>query len=606
MVNKQESEAWKQKLIDDAEQEILNLTDSDKFKEYLTTLSKFSHYSQRNINMIHSQNPDATLIAGFKKWQSDFNRTVNKGEKSMRILAPMIKKLTPEEQIKHNTTADSKIVGYRYVPVFDISQTSGDPVLTAHDFVSENLKDTTNVERLYSEFKDYLNNNTDLEVSEQPLAALDNAKGYFRPSTNQIVIGGDEPSSVLKLKTLYHEYAHSQLHGLNAEFADRPRAFKETQAEAVGYVAMKNLGIDTEEYSLGYVATWAQDKEVIKNAIAEIHEVSSKTIDISNELVEKLDLNLENEQVQNKDQNLSDDLESVAEEHLIVKANSALEAVQKLYNNELESAIQDTFTLSDNLSEEEKQTYLTTADWEDVVDIERSNNALNYLGNGLYSDEYLVPDLDNPYQENTNILNQNVNRQVEAAPESDIKIADYATGTIDGQSIDITDIDYFSENPFEGFDLKQASDIEIKALAYNLLAQSKDTVDQIATMNESDEELAYWQNDYDNEKESYTIIADELQSRGIKVPNKLDYFDNRDTFEQLKSNIANEVNNKSNTLTQITSETAQNKPSKPVLNQTAKSTADVNKRIQDEMKRIASENEIKPTIQRSQSSEQSL
>ena len=139
-----------------------------------------------------------------------------------------------------------------------------------------------------------------------------------------------------------------------------------------------------------------------------------------------------------------------------------------------------------------------------------------------------------------------------------------------------------------------------------MLAQSKDTVDQIATMNESDEELSYWQNDYDNEKESYTIIAYELQSRGIKVPNKLDYFDNRDTFEQLKSNIANEVNNKSNTLTQITPETAQNKPSNPVLNQTSKSTEDVNKRIQEEMKRIANENEIKPKIQRSQSSEQSL
>lgn len=298
--------------------------------------------------------------------------------------------------------------------------------------------------------------------------------------------------------------------------------------------------------------------------------------------------------------------QSVAEEHLIVKADTAVEAVQKLYNNDLDSAIQDTFTLSDNLSEEEQQTYLTTADWEDVVDIERSNNALNYLGNGLYSDEYLVPDLDNPYQENTRILNQNVNRQVVAAPESDIKIADYATGTIDGQSIDITDVDYFSEKPFEGFDLKQASDIEIKVLAYNLLAQSKDTVDQIATMNESDEELSYWQNDYDNEKESYTIIADELQSRGIKVPDKLDSFDNRDSFEQLKTNIANEVNNQSNNLTQTTPETAQNKPSKPVLNQTANSTEDMNKRIQEEMKRIASDNNIKPTIQQAQSSEQSL
>ena len=95
-------------------------------------------------------------------------------------------------------------------------------------------------------------------------------------------------------------------------------------------------------------------------------------------------------------------------------------------------------------------------------------------------------------------------------------------------------------------------------------------------------------------------------SSGEFRQNQKDYFDNRDSFEQLKSNIANEVNNKSNNLTQTTPETAQNKPSKPVLNQTANSTEDITKRIQDEMKRIASDNDIKPTIQRSQSSEQSL
>ncbi|MGV7309198.1 hypothetical protein PJJ84_30485, partial [Mycobacterium kansasii] len=80
---------------------------------------------------------------------------------------------------------------------------------------------------------------------EVPLATLNGAKGYFQPSTNEIVIGGDEPDNALKLKTLYHEYAHSQLHGLKSAFKDRPRAYQETQAEAVAYVAMQNIDVDT-------------------------------------------------------------------------------------------------------------------------------------------------------------------------------------------------------------------------------------------------------------------------------------------------------------------------------------------------------------------------
>ncbi len=94
----------------------------------------------------------------------------------------------------------------------------------------------------------------------------------------QIVIGGDEPDNALKLKTLYHEYAHSQLHGLKSAFKDRPRAYQETQAEAVAYVAMQNIGVDTSNYSLGYVATWAKDKAVIHSALSEIQQVSNKVI----------------------------------------------------------------------------------------------------------------------------------------------------------------------------------------------------------------------------------------------------------------------------------------------------------------------------------------
>lgn len=189
---------------------------------------------------------------------------------------------------------------YRYIPVFDISQTSGEPILTARDFVKDHLTTNhENVTALYNEFKDYLNKNTDLKVSEKPLAGLDGAKGYFRKDTNEIVIGGDEPDSQLKLKTLYHEFAHSQLHGLNAEYNDRPRPYKETQAEAVAYVAMQNIGIDTGEYSLGYVATWAKDKEVIHNALSEIQSVSKKAIDITDELTQKLGLQEEQKESDN-------------------------------------------------------------------------------------------------------------------------------------------------------------------------------------------------------------------------------------------------------------------------------------------------------------------
>ncbi|MZU27920.1 hypothetical protein CJP44_15985, partial [Lactobacillus plantarum] len=228
MPNKADVKAWKAQLVAQAEQQILKLTDSDQFKKYLNTLAKFHHYSVRNIDLIYAQNSQATQVAGFKQWQKAFNRTVNRGAKAIRIAAPIIKKLTPAEQKHLDTTDERAIVGYRYLPVFDVAQTSGEPVLSAKDFVKENLADHQNVTSLYNTFKDYLNQQTDLKVSEVPLATLNGAKGYFQPSTNEIVIGGDESDNALKLKTLYHEYAHSQLHGLKSAFKDRPRAYQET------------------------------------------------------------------------------------------------------------------------------------------------------------------------------------------------------------------------------------------------------------------------------------------------------------------------------------------------------------------------------------------
>ena len=149
MPTKEEAEAWKKQLLDDAEKNIMALTDSDKFKDYLAVMGKFHSYSARNISLIFSQNPNASRVAGFKQWQNDFNRQVNKGAKSIRIAAPIIKKLTEEQKKRLNTTQDKGIVGYRFIPVFDVSQTNGQDLASARDFVADNLKETVNVERLY-------------------------------------------------------------------------------------------------------------------------------------------------------------------------------------------------------------------------------------------------------------------------------------------------------------------------------------------------------------------------------------------------------------------------------------------------------------------------
>lgn len=400
MPSKVETEKWKRQLVENAEKEILKLTDSEKFKSYLNTVAKFHRYSQRNIDLIYSQNPSASQVAGFKKWQNDFKRSVNKGEKGIRIAAPIIKKLTPEDQKRLDTTEEKAIVGYRYIPVFDISQTSGEPVLSAKDFVKENLADHQNVTSLYNAFKDYLNQQTDLQVSEVPLATLNGAKGYFQPSTNEIVIGGDESDNALKLKTLYHEYAHSQLHGLKSAFKDRPRAYQETQAEAVAYVAMQNIGVDTSNYSLGYVATWAKDKAVIHSALSEIQQVSNKVIELSDGLTKQLGLQ------QEKANKITEKIEDIAKEKLVVKADNPVEAVKKLYNNNLQNAVQESYTLSD-ISEKEADYFRKTATWEDVADIEKSNNAIKDLGHGYYADEYIERNDNNPHSANQSILKNN-------------------------------------------------------------------------------------------------------------------------------------------------------------------------------------------------------
>ncbi len=289
MANKSRTEiqAWKQQLVHQAEIKLQALTTSTNFKAYLKTMAKFHHYSLRNINLIYAQDPQATQVAGFKQWQKDFSRQVTKGAKAIRIAAPITKRLTPEQQRQLGTKRDQAIVGYRYLPVFDVRHTTGKQIPQTQDFIKPELGEHANVTPLYQAFKTYLNETTNLTVTERPMTE-NQARGYFAPQTNEIVIDSQELDQGMRLKTLYHEYAHSQLHGLTSAFKDRPRGYQEAQAEAVAYVAMQNIGIDTGDYSLGYVATWAKDQTVIHQALSEIKQVSNKAIEISDELVQDL------------------------------------------------------------------------------------------------------------------------------------------------------------------------------------------------------------------------------------------------------------------------------------------------------------------------------
>jgi len=149
------------------------------------------------------------------------------------------------------------------------------------------LGDHQNVERLYHAVVDAINTEGHVKVSEAPIDEP-GVRGFFRPSTQEIVISPQETDAAMKLKTLFHEYGHSQLHGIGQAFADRPRAWKEAQAESVAYIAMQNIGIDTGDYSLGYVATWAKDPKVMAQALKEINEASVHTIELSDQAAQAL------------------------------------------------------------------------------------------------------------------------------------------------------------------------------------------------------------------------------------------------------------------------------------------------------------------------------
>ena len=280
-----------QEITEKLEQGIKELFESEKYKTYLNTMSKFHNYSFNNTMLIAMQKPDATLVAGFKAWQKNFDRHVKKGEKGIRILAPAPYKIKEEQEKLDPVTGEImldkngmpiteeveiKIPAFRVVPVFDVSQTDGKelPDIGVNE-LSGSVED-------YEDFMQALT-----EVSPVPITYEDiegEAKGYFHTTDHRIAIQ-EGMSQSQTVKTAIHEVAHAKLHDRERNqdidaVLDKDRNTKEVEAESVAYTVCQHFGIDTSDYSFGYIAGWSSDRDMkeLKSSLDTIRKTASELI----------------------------------------------------------------------------------------------------------------------------------------------------------------------------------------------------------------------------------------------------------------------------------------------------------------------------------------
>ena len=237
------------------EQGVKEVYTSERYAEYLAFVGRFYNYSVGNTILIWMQMPTASLVAGYKAWQTKFKRQVKKGEKGIRILAPCPRKFVKlvKDEDGNETEKEIQYTAFRATTVFDISQTEGDEIPA---FITD-LEG--NVER-FAEIVGKLEGLAPCPVSFESFEG--SAKGYYDHAENKIVVQ-DGLSETQSVKTLVHEIAHAILHNdQDGEQKDADRHMKEVQAESVAFTVCSAMGIDTSEYSFGYVASWSEGREV--------------------------------------------------------------------------------------------------------------------------------------------------------------------------------------------------------------------------------------------------------------------------------------------------------------------------------------------------------
>ena len=250
------------------------LFESDRYAEYLAFMSKFTRYSINNSLLIWMQKPDATLVAGYKAWQTKFKRQVRKGEKGIRILAPIPRKYTKEVTDADGNVTEEEVsyVRFKAISVFDVSQTDGEELPSiAVDALDGTVE---GFESLWGKLIQV----TPASVKYEQIEG--NTNGYYNPKEKCIAVK-EGMSELQTIKTLIHEIAHSLLHGKGNEQEDATRNEAEVQAESVAYTVCSYLGLDTSDYSFGYVTGWSEGKETkeLTAGMETIRKTACKIID---------------------------------------------------------------------------------------------------------------------------------------------------------------------------------------------------------------------------------------------------------------------------------------------------------------------------------------
>ena len=269
-------------ILDQLEKGVAELFESDRFKEYLTCMSKFHNYSFNNTLLITMQRPDATLVAGFNAWKDKHGRMVRKGEKGIKILAPYKYKVDAEPEHEGEESKTIERTGFKPTYVFDVSQTEGKELPSIA--VSELSGDVNE----YYKFLRALRIICPVPIDFEDIQ--DGSKGYFSDSENRIAIKKGM-SQTQTIKTLIHETAHAMLHSSTAENKDNPtdRRTKEVEAESIAFTVCKRYGLDTEDYSFGYIAGWSSGKDTkeLKASLERIKDTADKMITSIDKSIEK-------------------------------------------------------------------------------------------------------------------------------------------------------------------------------------------------------------------------------------------------------------------------------------------------------------------------------
>ena len=323
-------------ITDRLEQGIAELFDSERYREYLKVMSKFHNYSFRNTVLIAMQKPDASLVAGFSAWKNNFERNVMKGQKGIKIIAPSPYKIKQEMQ-KIDPHTQKPIIGkdgkpvteekeitipaYKVVSVFDVSQTEGKEL---PDIAVDEL--TGDVDR-YKDFFAALEKTSPVPIAFENIGG--GSHGYYHLEDKRIAIN-EGMSELQTLKTAIHEIAHAKLHDidLNAPKDEQPRVdrrTREVEAESVAYTVCQHYGLDTSDYSFGYVAGWSSGRELseLKSSLETIRSAAAEIINSIDENLAELQKAQDKEQTAGQEQTTREGQEAAPQPEAPAKADTA-------------------------------------------------------------------------------------------------------------------------------------------------------------------------------------------------------------------------------------------------------------------------------------------